>query len=64
MGKPAITLSTMDPAGACILETFKEIGFTPTDTPEILQYDGIYLLPVPNLIVPEEEYKTPEKYPV
>ena len=63
MGKPAITLSTMDPAGACILEIFKKIGFTPTDNPTILQHDGIYLLPVPNLIVPEEEYKTTEKYP-
>ena len=63
MKYPAITLSTMDPAGACILEIFKEIGFQPKDNPDILQYNGIYLLPINNLIVPEEEYKTPKKYP-
>ena len=61
MTHPAITLSTMDPAGACILEIFKEMGFQPTDNPDILQYNGIYLLPRDNLIVPEEEYKTPKK---
>jgi D-aminoacyl-tRNA deacylase len=63
MGHPAITLSTLDPAGACLLQIYKEIGFEPTDNQEILYYDKIYLVPINSLIVPEEEYKTPEKYP-
>ena len=58
MGKVGITLSTVDPAAANMLEIFMERGF-------IKAGDGVYergdvcLVTVPRFIVPEEEYKTP-----
>ena len=67
MGNVGITLSTSDPAGANMLERFREMGFAETERPEILRLDEMILIVIEPLIVPEERYKVPKEpdpYPV
>jgi D-aminoacyl-tRNA deacylase len=66
MGNVGITLSASDPAGANMLERFKEMGFLQTDQPDVLRMDEMYLIVLEPLIVPEERYKVleePDPYP-
>ncbi|MGD2142268.1 MAG: D-aminoacyl-tRNA deacylase, partial [Candidatus Bathyarchaeota archaeon] len=56
-----------DPAGLNILNIFKEIGFIETEDPNIFRIDGVYLIVVEPLIVPEVKYKIPKEpdpYPI
>ena len=67
MGNIGITLSISDPAGANLLERFKELGFVETSRDNILRLDNIFLIVVKHLIVPEQRYKVPKKpdpYPI
>ena len=59
MGNVGITLSTSDPAGATMLEVFKEKGFEPTEQGNVLVRGGAVLLAMEPLIVPVERYKVP-----
>jgi D-aminoacyl-tRNA deacylase len=54
----AITLSTVDPAAANMFKAFKARGFEEGEG-GVYARGGVYLIPVPRFIVPEEEYKTP-----
>ena len=58
MGKVGITLSTVDPAAVNMFAAFKNRGFK-EGKGRVYVKDDVYLVPVPRLIVPEEEYKTP-----
>jgi len=67
MGNVGITLSTSDPAGANMLERFRDMGFSETGKPNVLKLDEIILIVIEPLIVPEERYKVPKEpdpYPV
>jgi D-aminoacyl-tRNA deacylase len=67
MGNVGITLSTSDPAGANMLERFRDMGFAETGRTEILRLDEMVLVVIKPLIVPEERYKVPKEpdpYPV
>jgi D-aminoacyl-tRNA deacylase len=67
MGNVGITLSITDPAGANLLERFKEIGFKEASQENILCLDNIFLIVVKPLIVPEQRYKVPKEpdpYPI
>jgi D-aminoacyl-tRNA deacylase len=59
MGNVGIALSTSDPAGANMLNIFRELGFSETDDDSVLSIGDKYLLVVDPLIVPEERYKIP-----
>jgi D-aminoacyl-tRNA deacylase len=61
MGNIGIALSPLDPAGANMLNIFRELGFSETEDASILNLDEKYLLVVEPLIVPEERYKVPEE---
>ncbi len=56
----AITLSLTDPAAAHMFEALKARGFE-EKSEGVYVRGGIYLVPVPRFIVPEEEYKTPKE---
>lgn len=59
MGNVGITLSTSDPAGANMLERFRDMGFYETGKPDVLKLDEMILIAIEHLIVPEERYKVP-----
>jgi D-aminoacyl-tRNA deacylase len=59
MANVGITLSRSDPAGVNILGAFRGMGFEDTGREDILRVDGVYLIVVEPLIVPEERYKVP-----
>jgi len=59
LGNIGIALSKADPAGANMLNIFREIGFAETDDSSVLRMDEIRLIVVDPLIVPEERYKVP-----
>ena len=59
MGNVGITLSTSDPAGANMLERFRDMGFSETGKPDVLKLDEMILIAIEHLIVPEERYKVP-----
>jgi D-aminoacyl-tRNA deacylase len=61
MGNVGITLSTSDPAGANMLERFRNMGFSETGKQSILKLDEMILIAIEHLIVPEERYRVPEE---
>ena len=61
MGNIGIALSASDPAGANMLNIFRELGFSETEDNSVLSMGDKYLLVVEPLIVPEERYKVPEE---
>ena len=61
MGNVGIALSKSDPAGANMLERFRDMGFSETGKPDILSLDELILIAIEHLIVPEERYKVPEE---
>jgi D-aminoacyl-tRNA deacylase len=58
MNKVGITLSSVDPAAINMLNVFKDRGFKEIRD-NIFVRGNVYLVTVPRLIVPEEEYKIP-----
>ncbi|MDP6047999.1 MAG: D-aminoacyl-tRNA deacylase [Candidatus Bathyarchaeota archaeon] len=59
MGNIGIALSPSDPAGANMLNIFRELGFSETEDASVLSMGDTYMLVVEPLIVPEERYKVP-----
>ena len=67
MGNIGIALSASDPAGANMLNIFKEMGFSETEDERVLSMGDKVLLVVEPLIVPKERYKVPDEpdpYPI
>ena len=59
MGNVGITLSSADPAGANMLQIFRERGFKESGVDGILELGNVNIFVIPHLIVPGEKYQVP-----